>query len=322
MAIIDSSGSLRGYIFQYELLNMMKHHPAFADVKTEVDLGNGESVDIVATYDSELLLIECRSGNYFSNGRLEEILKRLLRIKSSLSQPAKVILAFRGELTSIQTTKLSGYMVNVWDINTLASLFSNQIQFIRDEELKSSLQAVISSTSTIEDELLEQLKTCTVGRDHWSKYQKICASIFEHLFSPHLGRPITELPDYAQANRRDIIMANYAESGFWYYLRERYNADFIVIDAKNHSTKIDKNSVLQMANYLKAYGTGLFGIISCRSVPKESATHTQREIWMASNKLIIFLNDSDIEQMLSAKKNITSPEEIIKQKIEDFRLSL
>lgn len=77
-----------------------------------------------------------------------------------------------------------------------------------------------------------------------------------------------------------------------------------------------------MANYLKDYGAGMFGIITCRSNIKESTIHAQREIWVAHQKLIIFLNDTDLENMLKAKKNSNNAEEIIKQKIEDFRLSL
>lgn len=117
-------------------------------------------------------------------------------------------------------------------------------------------------------------------------------------------------------------MPNYCEAGFWSFLKTRYRADYIIIDAKNHSSKLDKDFVLQMANYLKDYGPGMFGIISCRTGPKESAIHTQREVWVAQQKLILFINDSDIERMLMAKRSSDNPEEVIRQKIEDFRLSL
>lgn len=39
-------------------------------------------------------------------------------------------------------------------------------------------------------------------------------------------------------------------------------------------------------------------------------------------KLIVILTDDDIEQMLLTKSRGGNPEDIIKQKIEDFRLSI
>ena len=41
-----------------------------------------------------------------------------------------------------------------------------------------------------------------------------------------------------------------------------------------------------------------------------------------SKKLIIILQDNDIEQMLLEKISKREPENVIRQKIEDFRLSL
>lgn len=45
-------------------------------------------------------------------------------------------------------------------------------------------------------------------------------------------------------------------------------------------------------------------------------------IWQLENKMIIILDDNDIEQMLIEKMNNREPEKIIRQKIEDFRLSI
>jgi hypothetical protein len=47
-----------------------------------------------------------------------------------------------------------------------------------------------------------------------------------------------------------------------------------------------------------------------------------RELWAVHSKLIIVLTDTDIEQMLLAKASGGQSEEIIRQKIEDFRLSM
>ncbi|WP_110930081.1 restriction endonuclease [Paenibacillus bouchesdurhonensis] len=313
------TNNLKGFIFEYELLNMMKQHKDFNNVKHEnatLDAG----IDIIADYHGETLLIECKANSTFSSSRLEHVLNKLSLHKSS---KGKMVLAFPGELSSKQKKKLSNYTwLNVWDIHKLADIFYEQIRNIQSEELREFFNSINLSNKSIEDELLMQLNSCVKGIKHWGIYQKTCATIFEHLFCPSLGKPIIELSDHVKANRRDIIMANYCDEGYWKYLRGRYRADYIIIDSKNYSSKVDKNCVLQMANYLKDYGPGMFGIIALRTEPKESAIHTQREVWMAHNKLIIFVNDIDLEQMLMLKKNGNNPEEVIKQKIEDFRLGL
>lgn len=125
-----------------------------------------------------------------------------------------------------------------------------------------------------------------------------------------------------QENRRDFIFPNYCDKGFWAYLRSKYLADYIVIDAKNYRQKISKKEVLQISNYLKEHRTGLFVMIITRNGVSESAIYTLREVWVVDKKMIIILQDNDIEQMLLEKISNREPENIIRQKIEDFRLSI
>ncbi|WP_339252806.1 hypothetical protein [Paenibacillus sp. FSL P2-0136] len=314
---IHEGSQVKGFIFEYELLRMMRCHGSFSNVQNEV---NTENADIKADFNGETLLIECKAASTFSERRLDEVIKKLLHYQNPTFK--KRVLAFPGELTAMQMDRISDLKwLEVWDLNKIAALFTQQLRMIESCELKELLMSV-HLKDTIEDVLMRILRSCVPGKSNWSSYQKVCTSIFEHLFCPDLGKPIVEHSDTAKANRRDIIMANYCESGFWKFMANRYGADFIVIDPKNYSEKITKNCVLQMINYLKAYGPGMFGIISTRKGAKEAAIHTQREVWMAQSKLIIFIDDSDYEQMLLLKKNGNSPEEVIKQRIEDFRLGL
>ena len=112
------------------------------------------------------------------------------------------------------------------------------------------------------------------------------------------------------------------DSGFWKFLRDRYKADFIVVDAKNYTKEVKKKEVLQICNYLKEKGTGLFAIIISRIGEKKSSYLTRRDKWVIENKMVIILTDDDVEQMILAKASSNDPEEIIKQRIEEFRLKI
>ena len=52
-----------------------------------------------------------------------------------------------------------------------------------------------------------------------------------------------------------------------------------------------------------------------------SAQSTIREVWAIERKIIIVLQDNDIEQMLLTKMSGEDPAIVLRQKIEDFRLS-
>jgi hypothetical protein len=106
-------------------------------------------------------------------------------------------------------------------------------------------------------------------------------------------------------------------------LRNQYKADYLVVDAKNYKNQIKKASILQISNYLKPHGSGLFGVIFTRKGGDlRGCYHTLREQWMAHKKMIVVLNDEDVENMLLAKSSGGSPEDIIGKKIELFRLSM
>ena len=85
-----------------------------------------------------------------------------------------------------------------------------------------------------------------------------------------MSTPIIELSDDVGTNRRDIVLPNYADQGFWAFVRGRYCADFIIVDAKNHSSPVGKEEVLQVLNYLKRHGAGLLGIVVSRFGPDAS----------------------------------------------------
>lgn len=131
-----------------------------------------------------------------------------------------------------------------------------------------------------------------------------------------------ENSDYLKTNRRDFILSNYAKDGFWEFLRSNYKADYIVVDAKNYSNKIKKDEVLQIANYLKPHGAGMFGMIFTRKGGDSRGCETTlREQWILHGKLILVLDDEDVENMLVASSTGTTTD-IIGQKIEKFRLSM
>ncbi|WP_303809128.1 hypothetical protein [Aeromonas rivipollensis] len=210
-----------------------------------------------------------------------------------------------------------------WDADVIANEFKKEIK-VNQHPVFSRIFLSISKEKkhNAEEELLDKLKNCERGKDGWSDYQKLIGQIFEHLFTPPLGAPISESPDMNNVNRRDWIIPNYCSEGFWNFVRDKYKADYIVVDAKNYKNPISKEQVLQIANYLKPHGAGMFALIATRLGANKGADLTIREQWMANGKMILVLNDDDFEAMLLAKAAKGQPEKIIGQALERFRLSM
>ena len=104
-------------------------------------------------------------------------------------------------------------------------------------------------------------------------------------------------------------------------MRSTYEAHYIVADAKNSARKVTKNGVLQVANYLSARGTGLFGLIMSRKGIGERASITQGEQWAFNEKMIVIVDDADVRQMITMRISNDDPAELLADKIEDFRLT-
>jgi hypothetical protein len=170
--------------------------------------------------------------------------------------------------------------------------------------------------------LREKLESLKPGKEAWSHYQKLVSDIMEFLFSPPLGEPALEAPDETRQDRRDMILANRAERGPWSLIRQRYCADYIVVDAKNHGKPLGKRAILEVAHYLKPYGIGMFALVVCRSGLAPSGRHAVKEQWIGSGRMIVVLTDESINEMLNLKAQRSSPEAIIEESIRQFRLSL
>ena len=177
-----------------------------------------------------------------------------------------------------------------------------------------------NSSDSSEHPLIRELEAIKPGRADWFAYQTVVRDILAATLSPPLSQPLDELSNETGVNRRDIVLPNYASDGLWKFLRDHYEAHYIVVEAKNLGGGVKKGHVLQIGNYLSAHGTGLFGIVICRNATDRSAEVTRREQWVIYRKLIIVLNDEDLKQMLTHAAAGLDPAVVIRQKIEDFRL--
>ena len=320
----------REYEFVSFLSELLRNNPSYTHVQQEPLLGRETRyradliVDRLRQHESETLLIECKSYLATNVSRLKNIISQLQTYREVYGD-CRMVLAIPASFQKRDLLVFNSSNIEIWDLSYIAHEFSKQLDDATPGYYKTLLLTYSArpSKETREQELLNSLSSCAPGKADCYVYQSLVGDILEHLFTPPLGKPIPELSDKSLANRRDFIMPNYTDKGFWAFMREKYGADYIVIDAKNYTRKVRKSEVLQVANYLKPHGAGLFGLIVSRKGGDASGCeHTLREQWLVNQKMIIVLDDEDIIAMLMAKSDGRLPEDVLGQKIERFRLSM
>lgn len=252
--------------------------------------------------------------------QLRSFRQAYLKSASDDSGPPELILAVPGVLAPEHVSQLRELGVDVVLGGPQLKAAAPGLDWSRVDTARRPVEDI--GQLALARHLLAKLRLIPPGRPDWAVYQSTLRDLLAVLWCPPLESPLSEHANASGVNRRDIILPNYADSGMWQFLRDRYAADYIVVDAKNYVGKVKKAAVLQMANYLGARGTGLFGIIVCRNAGDNSAEVTRREQWFQYEKLIIILNDNDLEQMVLSIGGDDGPAIVVRQKIEDFRLSI
>ena len=308
------------------LAELLTAHPQYSDVLTEPRISRRLRPDLTANRQldrtAQRLVIEVKSASFVRANRIESTIAQIDSYQTVGSFDAGA-LAFPGRLRERDRAKFQAARIEIWDLDYIATTFSDQIRNLAPSPItRLYSQAELARPRKETDALIQRLRKCPPGRADWLDFQRIVKDVIENLFVPPLGRPIWESADASGANRRDIILPNYAFDGFWKYMRETYKADYIVVDAKNYKGGITKAQALQIANYLKPDGAGMFAIIAARNGANTSCKQTIREQWTAYRKMIVLLTDDDIEDMLRAKGSNGSPEELLGTVIQDFRLSI
>jgi hypothetical protein len=319
----------REFDFVVFLAEMLEKDARFSDIRQEVVLGGEQRfrADIVATRKKgrveHTIIVECMTPVLVGSRPIGDAIQQV-KSYAELLPGSRSVIAIPATIRDSDKAALEAADVELWDLPTLAAMFARQLSSARSGHYSRLLADFLARPDTGREELLAaQLAECTPGRTDALVYQSLIGDILELLFHPPLGKPIPQRGDESRANIRDYIMPNYAEKGFWAFLRERYQADYIVFDAKNHSKKLAKADVLQIANYLKPHGAGMFGVIVSRAGGDAAGCeHARREQWVLHRKLVIVLDDEDVRAMLKAKSEGRGPEEVIAQKIESFRLSM
>jgi len=274
----------------------------------------------------EKVIIESK---FYKNQKISiDILRRLYGI-SFIEKVNRLLLITNSELTNASRNFLAHSSNNliVWEGHELLRKLYSYPKLI---EKYFSIKPIIDTKprKLIDEELekvqeyIKRLDSCPEGKAGWKEYEDICLEILNYLFIPPLGKPKIQSRRESGVDVRDAIYPNRNSNENWKFLRNDYDAKYIVFEFKNYSqegSEIDKHVLLQIDDYLKKT-IGRFGVICSKKKPNKSGIEKRKDVFIENNKLILFLNNEDIKEMLLRKHKGMDPSDVIIDIIDDFNL--
>lgn len=247
----------------------------------------------------------------------EIVLRKPSRLQNGDGQTAtKFLFLYSGSLTTRARQDLDGSNVIARSLRSLEDLSSQFWATL----LPSYKQPDLTDRAQV---LLKALDEVPPGSDYWSVYEGVCEPIFEFVFSPDLGTPKPQSVTLNRSQRRDFIMKNEAEDGFWAKVRERYSSDYLVVEVKNSKGAVNNSSIWQLAAYLKGKGTGFFGmLVSPSGVTRGVANPAIIDQWVHASKMIVPISNADLRTMVEMRDSGGDPTELVDDRVDRIRCSV
>jgi len=328
---VEDSGdasSARGYEFEHFVLEILRRSQEFeVPITARSGYGPDGGFDMAAERNGRTVLIEAKVVTPQTVTRIQGAVAQLEAAADRYAEAhggdrPELILAFPGALSRQKEAMVRGARLTIWDGRYLDAE-ARRLGIKAPSYLATPLRASWDENTTHAHDLLDRLQALVPGADQWISYENYCEELLNFLFVPPLKTAISQSRDEQHINRRDFVLPNYVMDGtFWQFMRSHYEAYYVVAEVKNLARSPGKHEILQVANYLNPRGTGLFSIILARHMMNDTAKWICREQWVQHNKLIVGLDDDDVRQMLVTKMADDDPAELIRQKIEDFRLGI
>jgi DNA-binding NarL/FixJ family response regulator len=188
-------------------------------------------------------------------------------------------------------------------LRIIRAVYASTVEAIGPKELKEARLA------------LEQLRSLKTGKQY-AAHEEVVRVILMTVLHPHLTNPRSQISTISGSRRRDILFSNYSSLPFWQRVSQRHDATQIVFEVKNVK-RLDVRYVDQVAGYLTP-GLGRLGFLVSRSPAGAPMVQRAVEVFQTDRKVVLFLCDHDLEDMLKLKERGDDATELIRQRYDDF----
>lgn len=170
--------------------------------------------------------------------------------------------------------------------------------------------------------LLEDLAALPGGREHSRDYEELAVRMFNFALCPPLGTPAIQARSEDGLDVRDAMYPIFAGREFWSWLRGSCGAWFVVVECKNLLEGPGQKDVESLQQYLYRGAMRSFGILVSRHVASEAAKKARRRSWQEFGKLIVFVDDALLGDLVRARDSGEHPEHLLQLQLLEFFAAL
>lgn len=152
------------------------------------------------------------------------------------------------------------------------------------------------------EELINELKSISPGRDSAVAYEDTIEKIFTSLLYPSLCYPIKQHNIHDGRKRIDITYTNEARNGFFAWLSLHYPSAMIFIECKNYGKEVSNPELDQLSGRFSP-SRGKVGILTCRQIEdKDRLRKRCKDTANDSRGFNLSLDDQDIIDLIKCRQ--------------------
>lgn len=264
-----------------------------------------------------------------STAALRQGAVQLQRSLELLSASGGILLASMTIPSRVKTELEQREQIDIWDGRVIREFLKS------NPDVETEFQALLDAQSTIERgiaeeeplddravELIKRLEDLPSGRETWREYEDLCVEILNYALIPPFKVPSIQSRSEDGLDVRDVVYPIGNRNSFWDEIKRTCSTRFSVSEFKNYSESIAQREVEATQQYLFGKAMKNFGLLCSRREPSESALVARRRAWMEFDKLIVFLSDEDLKDLIRARSLGGDTAEVIDTQLDEFFLTL
>lgn len=170
--------------------------------------------------------------------------------------------------------------------------------------------------------LKARLTSLPCGRNDWNAYERLATEILQFVFKKDLVLWEKQQRTEDGLSRFDLICRIVPFDDFWKSLIRSFNTRFILFEFKNYCDKFTQNEVYLTERYLYKSALRSVGIMISRIGPNNHAIQAAKGALREHGKLIFFLTDEDLIELLEMVIRNDNPSDYLVGKLDDWLIGL
>lgn len=236
-----------------------------------------------------------------------------------------VCLVTSGDLTTIgRSIAVENPRIRVWDRSVLNGMVNKHLTILEryfatyPVAVEALTQHFERLTSSRQQEFADRLMACPPGREHFAQYEAIGTELWQYVFEGRLGEPKVQRQTSDGTQRRDVVFRNLRASPFFERIFKRFDADYVIVDFKNHGEPIGSDEIEKVGLYANE-ALGRFVVAVSRKGAAKTAESSQQR-WLRSGTVVLVLSDEQMLEMISRKERGEEPEDVFSDILDELLL--